>query len=170
MSSISEEFPIPLAGDTTKTMMGKVKKFSEDFKNLKSSLLLVNQVVNNCTTDRGNLPGTAAQLKVSMDLHNQVSDDLTGRNITAFTKDSASMLSANKSFKVTIVNVPIEVVDNYAPPVNRTINDKWFNVITFRRNNRCTQIACYAFLNHGYDNMIWIRTQHDNSVSAWREI
>jgi len=74
--SITEEFPIPAAGDTTKTIVGKIKKFFEDFKNLKSSLLLVNQVVNNCTTDRGDLPGAAAQLKVLMDLYTKLNSDL----------------------------------------------------------------------------------------------
>ena len=77
LGTITEEFPIPAAGDTTKTIVGKIKKFFEDFKNLKSSLLLVNQVVNNCTTNRGDLPGAAAQLKVLMDLYTKLNSDLT---------------------------------------------------------------------------------------------
>jgi len=80
LGTITEEFPIPAAGDTTKTIVGKIKKFFEDFKNLKSSLLLVNQVVNNCTTDRGDLPGAAAQLKVLMDLYTKLNSDLVTLN------------------------------------------------------------------------------------------
>ncbi|PKB52298.1 hypothetical protein CRH03_25290 [Clostridium sp. HMb25] len=55
--SIATEFPVPAAGDTPKTFLGKMKKFVEDFKNIKTGLLTVGMLVN------ANLPLSAAQGK-----------------------------------------------------------------------------------------------------------
>lgn len=74
--SISTEFPVPAAGDTPKTFLGKMKKFVEDFKNLKTGLLTVGMLVNNCVTNNANLPLSAAQGKVLMDAITQLNGDL----------------------------------------------------------------------------------------------
>jgi len=105
LGTITEEFPIPAAGDTTKTIVGKIKKFFEDFKNLKSSLLLVNQVVNNCTTDRGDLPGAAAQLKVLMDLYTKLNNNVTIKNngsITFPLANGGNIILTNLSNKTAV--------------------------------------------------------------------
>lgn len=39
--NIATEFPVPAAGDAPKTFLGKMKKFTEDFRNLKTGLLTV---------------------------------------------------------------------------------------------------------------------------------
>ncbi|MDO4330671.1 MAG: hypothetical protein Q4C66_15240, partial [Lachnospiraceae bacterium] len=57
------EFPVPAAGEAPKTFMGKVKKFFEDFNNIRTGLLTLGQIVNNCTSDRSDLPLAAAQGK-----------------------------------------------------------------------------------------------------------
>lgn len=48
----------------------------------------------------------------------------------------------------------------------------WFNVLTFGISNRVTQLAFYGFTNQGDDieNGVWIRTQHDTGVTAWKKI
>lgn len=74
--NITTEFPVPSAGDTPKAFLGKMKKFAEDFKNLKTGLLTVGMLVNNCTTNNANLPLSAAQGKVLMDLYTQLNGDL----------------------------------------------------------------------------------------------
>lgn len=74
--SITTEFPVPAAGDTPKAFLGKMKKFAEDFKNLKTGLLTIGMLVNNCTTNNANLPLSAAQGKVLMDLYTQLNGDL----------------------------------------------------------------------------------------------
>lgn len=73
--SIATEFPVPAAGDTPKTFLGKMKKFVEDFKNIKTGLLTVGMLVNNCVTNNANLPLSAAQGKVLMDLYTQLNGD-----------------------------------------------------------------------------------------------
>lgn len=77
--SIATEFPVPAAGDTPKTFLGKMKKFVEDFKNIKTGLLTVGMLVNNCVTNNANLPLSAAQGKVLMDLYTQLNGELCYR-------------------------------------------------------------------------------------------
>lgn len=77
--SITTEFPVPVAGDTPKSFLGKMKKFVEDFKNMKTGLLTVGMLVNNCVTNNANLPLSAAQGKVLMDLYTQ----LNGESVTS---------------------------------------------------------------------------------------
>ena len=64
-----EEFPIPEPGEETKALWGKVKKFAGDMKDWMTGVCLLGHIVNNCVTDRADLPLSAAQGKVLMDLY-----------------------------------------------------------------------------------------------------
>lgn len=76
------EFPIPEAGEDAETFLGKVKKFFEDTKNWMTGVCMLGQLVNNCVTNRSDLPLAAAQGKVLMDLYTQLYSDLTKVIIT----------------------------------------------------------------------------------------
>lgn len=65
-----EEYPVPAAGDSAKTALGKVQKFFADIRNWMTGVCLLGQIVNNCVTDNAKLPLSAAQGKVLMDLYN----------------------------------------------------------------------------------------------------
>lgn len=69
LETITTEFPVPVAGESTKTFLGKVKKFFEDTKNWMTGVCLIGQIVNNCVTNNDKLPLSAAQGKVLMDLY-----------------------------------------------------------------------------------------------------
>lgn len=64
-----EEFPVPEPGEDSKTLWGKVKKFAGDMKDWMTGVCLLGHIVNNCVTDRADLPLSAAQGKVLMDLY-----------------------------------------------------------------------------------------------------
>ena len=64
------EYPVPAAGDSAKTVLGKVQKFFGDLRNWMTGVCLLGQIVNNCVTDNAKLPLSAAQGKVLMDLYN----------------------------------------------------------------------------------------------------
>lgn len=64
------EYPVPAAGDSAKTILGKVQKFFGDLRNWMTGVCLLGQIVNNCVTDNAKLPLSAAQGKVLMDLYN----------------------------------------------------------------------------------------------------
>ena len=83
----STQWPVPAAGESPKTLWGKVKKFTEDFKNWMSGVCLIGQIVNNCVTNNANLPLSAAQGKVLMDLYTvlnakqiEISSQITSHN------------------------------------------------------------------------------------------
>ena len=69
LDTITTEFPVPVAGESQKSFLGKVKKFFEDTKNWMSGVCLIGQIVNNCVTNNAKLPLSAAQGKVLMDLY-----------------------------------------------------------------------------------------------------
>ena len=71
------EYPVPAAGDSAKTVLGKVQKFFADLRNWMTGVCLLGQIVNNCVTDNAKLPLSAAQGKVLMDLYNVLNTKAT---------------------------------------------------------------------------------------------
>lgn len=72
------EYPVPAAGDSAKTVLGKVQKFFGDIRNWMTGVCLLGQIVNNCVTNNAKLPLAAAQGKALMDkLTTLNSDKLT---------------------------------------------------------------------------------------------
>ncbi len=65
----ADQYPIPAAGDTPKTFLGKVKKFMEDIRSTVIGACYIGQIINNSVTNRSDLPLSAAQGKVLMDLY-----------------------------------------------------------------------------------------------------
>ena len=63
------QFPVPEAGESSKTFFGKVRKFMNDFKSWNTGVCMIGQIVNNCVTNNDKLPLSAAQGKVLMDLY-----------------------------------------------------------------------------------------------------
>jgi len=76
LGTITTAFPVPVAGESTKTFLGKVKKFFEDTKNWMTGVCLIGQIVNNCVTNNAKLPLSAAQGKVLMDLYTVLNTNL----------------------------------------------------------------------------------------------
>ncbi|RKJ01309.1 hypothetical protein D7X87_20620 [bacterium D16-54] len=73
-------FPEPQEGDTQKTLWGKIKKFVEDFRDWYTGVCLIGHIVNNCTSNASNLPLSAAQGKVLMDLYTKLNSDFNNPN------------------------------------------------------------------------------------------
>ncbi|MEY8339068.1 hypothetical protein AALB16_13805, partial [Lachnospiraceae bacterium 62-35] len=82
-------FPVPAAGESPKVLWGKMKKFTEDFKNWYTGVCTIGSIVNNCTSSAANRPLSAAQGKVLMDLYTQLNGDLV--NISKYTSGAASI-------------------------------------------------------------------------------
>lgn len=77
-------YPVPAAGDTAKGAFGKIAKFFGDIRNTATGACFIGQIVNNCVTNRADLPLSAAQGKVLMDLYtvlnNNFNENLTWKN------------------------------------------------------------------------------------------
>lgn len=74
------QYPVPAPGDTAKVGFGKIKKFFEDIRNTATGACFIGQIVNNCVTDRADLPLSAAQGKGLMELCTKLNSDFTVLN------------------------------------------------------------------------------------------
>lgn len=74
------QFPIPEAGETSKSFLGKIRKFMNDFKSWNTGVCMIGQIVNNCVTNNDKLPLSAAQGKVLMDLYSVLNTNFDDRS------------------------------------------------------------------------------------------
>ena len=97
------EYPVPAAGDSAKTVLGKVQKFFGDLRNWMTGVCLLGQIVNNCVTDNAKLPLSAAQGKVLMDLYNVLNTNqkLVNVQVIRVNNDTTIDPGAFKDFTVT---------------------------------------------------------------------
>lgn len=68
IDDITTSFPVPSVGDSTKTFLGKVKKFMDDFNDFKSGIITLGKLANNCTTESEGCALDARQGKALLDL------------------------------------------------------------------------------------------------------
>lgn len=59
-TSSSDQYPVPVAGDSLSTIMGKVVKFFSDIRSTAIGACYIGQLVSNNTTKNPNLPASAA--------------------------------------------------------------------------------------------------------------
>lgn len=107
------EYPVPAAGDSVKTVLGKVQKFFTDIRNWMTGVCLLGQIVNNCVTDNAKLPLSAAQGKVLMDLYNVLN---TKASKTGHTHDDRYYTEAEINSKLNALNVNTDI--NFVLTVN----------------------------------------------------
>lgn len=81
VDTIATEFPVPSAGESSKTFLGKVKKFVEDFNNFKSGILTLGRLVNNGQTTEPGLALDARYGKTLYDLYAQLNSNLMPKSI-----------------------------------------------------------------------------------------
>ncbi len=60
-------WPVPAAGETVKVILGKIVKYFTDLNSWRSTVVLIANIVNNCTSTDTNKPLSANQGKVLMD-------------------------------------------------------------------------------------------------------
>ncbi len=97
------QFPVPAPGEKTKTLWGKMKKFVEDFKAWYTGVCLIGHIVNNCTSGATNLPLSALQGKVLMDLYTQLYSDLPYR-IRQISTETISVLANVEYSSIITIN------------------------------------------------------------------
>lgn len=95
--------------------------------------------------------------------------DFIHKDKKSFTAKPSDWLGSG--FTINIVD-DIKGSDRTYSPVNLSNDHQWFNVITFGVTTRCTQIACYAYINQtpNNGNKVWIRTEHDGTATDWQTI
>ncbi len=99
LETITTEFPVPVAGESTKKFLGKVKKFFEDTKNWMTGVCLIGQIVNNCVTNNDKLPLSAAQGKVLMDLYTVLNTKITDFDSRIHIDDTTTIANLSAQIK-----------------------------------------------------------------------
>lgn len=82
----SEAFPVPVAGDTHKVILGKIIKFFSDFKALKDGLVTIGMMSNQNINDQNKIPTSALLHSVNKkvdDLNSDLANKLNSSVITA---------------------------------------------------------------------------------------
>lgn len=74
--SVTTEFPIPEPGETTKTILGKMRKFLQDFNTFKTNIITLSKLANNLTTTSVGMALDARQGKVLKDEINTLNGSL----------------------------------------------------------------------------------------------
>ena len=111
LDDITTEFPVPVAGESTKTFLGKVKKFFSDTKNWMTGVCLIGQIVNNCVTNNAKLPLSAAQGKMLMDLYTVLNTNLINPLLVrTFAYAQTITLAPNDGQEI---QIPITVPEGY---------------------------------------------------------
>lgn len=138
LDDITTEFPVPVAGESTKTFLGKVKKFFSDTKNWMTGVCLIGQIVNNCVTNNAKLPLSAAQGKVLMDLYTVLN--------TKITDTSRAANAANAKIEL---NGPLKIIAYGSDKINGRssssfpmvsycrwvlVRQKYFTIITMEQS------------------------------------
>lgn len=107
LGTITTAFPVPVAGESTKTFLGKVKKFFEDTKNWMTGVCLIGQIVNNCVTNNAKLPLSAAQGKVLMDLYTVLNTNLLALFSVSTIKSPSYTLTPGTWVDALEINIPV---------------------------------------------------------------
>ena len=104
VDTISTEFPDPIAGESTKTFLGKVKKCLADWKAIKSTLLTLSMLTSQYENSTSKIPTSALvyALKQSLDTTNS---NLTPAGITKVDAGYINIALAADAW--TGVNVPL---------------------------------------------------------------
>ena len=76
LDTIAAEFPVPSAGESSKTFLGKVRKFVKDFNNFKTGILTLGRLVNNGQTTEPGFALDARYGRTLYELYAQLNADL----------------------------------------------------------------------------------------------
>lgn len=88
VDTITTEFPDPIAGENTKTFLGKVKKCLADWKAIKSTLLTLSMLTSQHENSTSKIPTAALAYAINQDiialnskLYTELSSGVDGRTI-----------------------------------------------------------------------------------------
>ena len=151
LETTTTEFPVPVAGESTKTFLGKVKKFFEDTKNWMTGVCLIGQIVNNCVTNNAKLPLSAAQGKVLMDLYTVLNTKIDNFDEGLKIRYGSAMVSFNSASGIINHNLNFTSIDSYI--LLAALNDSSIFGIVGSVVNRSGN-STYIQMHFVYDNQL----------------
>ena len=132
------QFPVPEAGETSKSFLGKIRKFMNDFKSWNTGVCMIGQIVNNCVTNNDKLPLSAAQGKVLMDLYSVLNTNLPQGKSGKFT----SSLAAGSTYTYDIMFAEPFTARDYT--LSLTLNTSNYAYYVSEQTSRGFKVYVYA--------------------------
>jgi hypothetical protein len=111
VDAIATEFPVPSAGESSKTFLGKIRKFIQDFIAIKDTLLTLSKLVNNGQT-------TASGFALDARYGKTLADQITKLNTDMVKRKSIEILT----FFEASANVRKELYDISTDSVLKNVN------------------------------------------------
>lgn len=125
----TESYPVPAAGETTKVFMGKIKKFFEDFKSLKDSIVTKTMIINQILNDSTKAASAATVYSVNEKVDSAISDlgDVkTDISLQPVTGIDILTLTTGRYYATNCTNLPTGWVAAYLD-VER-LDNKWCRI------------------------------------------
>lgn len=140
-------YPVPAAGETPKVFMGKIKKFFEDFKAFKDSIVTKTMIINQILNDSTKAASAATVYSVNEKVDSAISD-LGGlaAKIEVQQKNNIDIctLSTGLYYCVNCKNMPPQWVGCYLQVMR--LDSNWCYMIAYEPYNGTNAIAttkCY---------------------------
>lgn len=148
LDAIATDFPVPSAGESNKTFMGKVKKFIQDFNNFKTGILTLGRLVNNGQTTEPGFALDARYGKTLYDLYAQLNADMSGLINTKeieythpYLTGSIKVVRKGGSIEITINTTSAQYLNENLPLTVATLGG------VFRPRNSIAYVLANALTN-----------------------
>ena len=154
--------PVPAANTAIDGIKSKTK-LSALMSNIKAAFkgaCLIGHIVNNCVTNNPNLPLSAAQGKVLMDLYTQLNGDSAKKlNFILLKKGELDQIFSAYSNRY-------QLYDNWLPYVALSISNN-FMLLGYETENG---YGAQLILQHGGDSTLKVRAKVSGTWGGWRSI
>lgn len=154
-------YPVPAAGETPKVFMGKIKKFFEDFKSFKDSIVTKTMIINQILNDSTKAASAATVYSVNEKVDSAISDLIYKYDDAIALAKQDQVIRYGKDIK-NIISVSLSI----ASPVTWTGNP--FVIATLPvgfRPRKIEYMVCYA--NSG---IALVQIQPDGRLITYTQI
>lgn len=134
LTEAGERFPVPEAGENTKTFLGKVKKFIADFNDFKEGIITVGRLANNGKTTEAGFALDARYGKVLAEQVAGLSSKIAFKRYAVTLKNGfTNSDSVNPSYAFSFGRIVVCAVNVKAPTIP---GDRWYEIFSLNENTK----------------------------------
>ena len=166
------EYPVPAAGDSAKTVLGKVQKFFADIRNWMTGVCLLGQIVNNCVTDNAKLPLSAAMGKQLQDAitvlnTNQKKGVIYSDNIETLSSPTQLKHSGFYRFAACSANVNNQLDSDSIKFTDYTAGDFYALLFAYQTSTSGCRFGTFIVTSPRFIGTFWTGRIWDYKFTGW---
>lgn len=166
------EYPVPAAGDSTKTAFGKIIKFFGDLRNWMTGVCLLGQIVNNCVTNRSDLPLSAAMGKQLQDAitvlnTNQKKGVIYSDNIETLSSPTQLKHSGFYRFVACSANVNSQLDSDSIKFTDYTAGDFYALLFAYQTSTSGCRFGTFIVTSPRFIGTFWTGRIWDYKFTGW---